>query len=268
MMTLSKQARSLWAKKSDDGSLSWLPLTSHLTDTAAVAQKLWNCWLSDGVRQAITAGIGKSDCAEQLVIFLAAAHDIGKATPVFQAKKSMCGDLDERIEELLLASGLPLRPHSSFPHADRTPHALATQVLLEAAGCDRNVAVILGAHHGRPPGNETLIHCGIGSYAENYHLGKEGREVWAAVQQELIDFALELSGFSSVLDLPAPNMTAQVLLSGLLIMADWIASSEEYFPYIRLEDAPETNVKARIDSAWKRLSLPPPLEFWKYVDAR
>ena len=63
-------------------------------------------------------------------------------------------------------------------------------------------------------------------------------------------------------------MAAQVLLSGLLIMADWIASSEEYFPYIRLEDAPETNVKARIDSAWKRLSLPPPLEFWKYVDAR
>jgi len=259
---LSRAAQNLWAKKSiKDGSLLWLPLAAHLADSAFIAQKLWNNWLSDGVKRVIAAGITEEDCAEKLFVFLAAAHDLGKATPVFQAKQTRppCRELDERIEEKLAMTGLPMKSHRDFTRAKKTPHALATQILLEQAGCSRNIASILGAHHGKPPDNNTLISCSIGAYGFNYHLEKEGKEAWTAVQQELIDFALDLAGFSQIREIPRPNMMAQVLLSGLLIMADWIASNEEYFPYIRLEDAPDCSItETRIRTAWERLSLPYP----------
>ena len=148
-----------------------------------------------------------------------------------------------------------------FTRAKKTPHALATQIILENAGCSRSTASIPGAHHGKPPGNNTLISCSLDSYGFNYHLDAVGKEAWTAVQQELINFALELAGFSHLREIPRPGMMAQVLLSGLLIMADWIASNEEYFPYIRPEDAPDwISLEARTRTAWERLALSYPWE--------
>ncbi|MCL4463233.1 MAG: CRISPR-associated helicase Cas3' [Firmicutes bacterium] len=267
---LSYEARSLWAKKSRDGSLFWLPLVTHMADSAAVAQKLWDHWLSEGAKLAIVSGLFPAyagddpESAEQLAkqsfMFLSAVHDLGKATPVFQAKKTVCSELDRRMLERIQESGLPMKPTVYFARAVKTPHALATQLLLEHAGCDKSIAVILGAHHGKPPDNVTLINCGIGSYAENFHLGKEGKEAWVAIQRELLDFALNLSGFPSVKEIPKPSMAAQVLLSGLVIMADWIASNEAQLPYISLEDVRLPDSKARVELAWELLDLPYPWE--------
>lgn len=257
---LSQKAQCLWAKKSKDGKMLWLPLITHLADTAALAQKLWNKWLPDGVKKVISEGITNSNTAEQLFIFLAAAHDIGKAIPVFQAKNSASfrSDLDMCIEEKLRAAGLPLKPDKVFLHPSKTPHALATQILLEEhVKCDTNISVILGAHHGKPPSCEALNQCGIRVYDENYHLGKEGKDTWTAVQQELIDYALELAGFNSVEEIPKPNMVAQTLLSGFVIMADWIASNEKLFSYIHPEDLPQNvNEMTRCEIAWQGLNLP------------
>lgn len=294
MDQLSLSAQRLWAKKSRDGSLKWLPLTMHLADSAEIARKLWNRWLPDGIKCSIAAGLilvktaepeesaniensavaadradrsddansadatDAADAAEQLLVFLAAAHDIGKATPVFQAKNAgfPSNDLDASIAEGLIAAGLPMRQASEFNYASKTPHALATQILLEQNGCNRNVAVILGAHHGKPPSSEMLNNCGIGSYNTNYHLAKEGKAPWTAVQRELITFVLGLSGFMALQDLPNPNMVAQTVLSGLVIMTDWIASNETYFPYISLIDKPDyQKAKVRATDAYKQLAL-------------
>lgn len=191
-------------------------------------------------------------------MFLAAIHDLGKATPVFQAKitRPLCRELDERIEEKLKIAGMPLKSYREFSHAGKIPHALATQILLQNAGCNKNVTAVLGAHHGKPPSHGTLNACGVESYGFNYHLEKEGKEAWTSVQKELTEYALNLAEFSSMKDTPHPNMTSQVLLSGLLVMTDWIASNEDYFPYIRLEDsANPLQTDKRIKSAWKQLSL-------------
>ncbi len=264
MNSLSQATINIWAKKlSKDGMLLWLPLVTHLSDCAFVAQKMWNGWLPEGVKKIIEQGVSIPGSAEQLFILLAAIHDLGKATPVFQAKLAWpsCGDLDEHINDNLLAAGLPMKPHKDFTRALKTPHALAGQMLLEKAGCNRNVASIIGAHHGRPQDNNTLSSGGVGVYGLNYHLGAEGRVVWSAVQNELVDFACELAGFSSIEELPIPKMASQVLLSGLLIMADWIASNESYYPYLALEVNPDNiNMKNRYNKAWKALSLPFPWE--------
>lgn len=260
MQHFSRAAQRLWAKKSKDDRLLWLPLIMHLADSAALAQILWQQWLPDGVKHVIADGIA-GEVAEQLFIFLAAAHDIGKATPVFQAKNAVFSrsDLDDRIEEKLISACLPIKPYCNFTQADKTPHALATQLLLEQAGCDRNIAVILGAHHGKPPSNIILNQFGISVYGENFYLSKENKKTWTVVQREFIDFALDMASFSSIGEIPKPSMAAQVLLSGLVIMTDWIASNEHYFPYILLDDPPDfLSSKARVQTAWRKMGLPIP----------
>ncbi len=68
--------------------------------------------------------------------------------------------------------------------------------------------------------------------------GKDSEQgkLWEAVRQEWLQFSLETSGYTSVEELPQLDMGAQMLLTGLLIMADWIASNTNYFPLIDIDD--------------------------------
>ncbi len=168
---LSQVAQSLWAKKSSNASLYWLPLFVHMFDTAEVAKILWNKWLSEGVRQVITDDLINSDNAEGLFVFLAAIHDLGKATPIFQAKPAFktCLDLDECIEDKQNASSLLIKQFRDSNVSIKTPHALATQLLLSQAGCSMNIASILGAHHGKPPSYTLLDKFSIESNVNNYY---------------------------------------------------------------------------------------------------
>ena len=45
MRELTPMAQSLWAKKSQSGQLSWLPLAIHILDSAQVARLLWRDWV-------------------------------------------------------------------------------------------------------------------------------------------------------------------------------------------------------------------------------
>jgi len=248
-------AQSLWAKKAKDGSEQWLPLTMHMADSAAVAKKLWNHWVADGVKRSIVSGLLDGGCGERLAVFLAAVHDLGKATPVFQAKRSGNAGLDRVMSDRTEHYGLAMQSSACFENASRTPHALATQVLLRQAGCSKNIAATLGAHHGKPTDTDDGSDM-MAQYPQNFHLGKHGKEAWGSVQQELLSYSLKLAGYATINDIPRPNMAAQVLLSGLVILADWIASSEALFPYIGLDDMGSPCAKARLDAAWQALALP------------
>ena len=253
---LSPHAQSLWAKKCRRGTLHWLPLVTHMSDSASLAKRLWNHWVSDGVKHAIATGISKDSCPLSLFVFLAAAHDLGKATPVFQAKRSACPELDRIIFDNTQSLGLPLRSQACFPNAKRTPHALATQAILLHSRCHKNVAVVLGAHHGKPSDSENYS-IGIETYPDNFHLGPEGKSVWMAVQQELFNYALSLAGFDTAQSIPTPSMPAQVLLSGLVIITDWIASHEASFPYYSTYEIYPSSARDRTQLAWRKLALPP-----------
>ncbi|MCT3447385.1 CRISPR-associated helicase/endonuclease Cas3, partial [Limosilactobacillus fermentum] len=101
MKELSKQVKALWGKKSNvDGQELWQPLVVHLLDTKNVINWLYSHWLTDGQRKVIQGNLSE-EAGQQLAEFLGAVHDLGKATPVFQIKKSYNGDqdLDDQLME-------------------------------------------------------------------------------------------------------------------------------------------------------------------------
>ncbi|MFQ9439915.1 MAG: HD domain-containing protein [Acutalibacteraceae bacterium] len=68
---------------------------------------------------------------------------------------------------------------------------------------------------------------------------------------------METSGYTSVEELPQLDMGAQMLLTGLLIITDWIASNTNYFPLIDIDDnGVDSSVEYRAQKAWETLHLP------------
>ena len=252
---------SLWAKKNEvGGQYYWLPLMQHLEDTCNVIDRLWEHWLSTGQKQFIMSSIGEKDeeIAKKLIIFLGASHDIGKATPAFATKHSWGGtlDIDNIIIDKLQFAGFENIYDFNDNSANRSPHALVGQYLLQSFGVDEGVASIIGGHHGLPIDEIKLLD-EQASYDENYFQISDPEDQihlrWKSVQKELFNWTLKRAGYYSVDDLPIiENQMAQVILSGLLIMADWIASNEDYFPLIPVNENQINNSNGRFEEGWEK----------------
>ena len=262
---------TFWAKKKNYiQDNKWLPLIVHMSDAAETARLLWHHWLPSGTKRRIARGLNLveeygvdyDDAALPCFMFLAAVHDLGKAIPAFQVKLGP-QELDEQLRRQLIDAGLPL-PDYFHPKAAR--HFWASQVILEKDGFSRGLAGILGGHHGQPPNIIQLHHL---KTAYRKELGwEQGQEVWADLQDRLLTFALELSRVSKDEARSwEPDFGAQVLLCGLVIMADWIVSNETLFPYIDLSGSAKSPGE-RTETAWKGLDLPEcwnPDNIWESV---
>lgn len=253
----------LWAKKSDrDSVFRWLPLKQHLLDVTEVIKLLWEHWLSQHQRQQIIEALNKpsEERAKSLAGFLAAVHDLGKATPVFQSKPSFhqSPDLDRELIEKLERAGFVeiTQYYPRLMNAGKTPHALAGQALLESFGVAPDISSIVGAHHGKPVDHQLEVSSQLCSYANNYFQNQDQQDTvhrqWAKTQRSIFDWALAINGFASTKDLPGVTEPGQVLLSGLLIMADWIASNERYFPLIPMDKMIVDDADQRKREGWRR----------------
>lgn len=260
---LSPAARQVWAKHDRDKD-DWLQLWRHLADSGAVAGLLWDEWLPAQVRHVIGAALpGGADDARRLVVWSAATHDIGKATPAFACQV-------ESLADRMRAVGLDMPPYRQMDDRRLAPHGLAGMLLLHEWLMERHGwpkrsawqwAVVAGGHHGVPPsmGNiETLT-------ARPRLLRTPGSaEAWRAVQWELLDAC---AGVCDVEErLPEwrevkLSQPAQAVLTGLVIIADWIASNADLFPYA--QDARQRNDRERVEAAWRGLALP---SSWQAVD--
>lgn len=234
---------AFWAKKQDNkGRYEWLSLAQHLEDTRLIARLLWTHWLSEGQRQHIIGSLStpSEDVAISLVEFLGAIHDLGKATPVFQIKTGFANspDLDSLLIEKLEGAGFSDIRSTRLANPEKSHHALAGHFLLSGYGVGEDIASIVGAHHGKPVDNEQIVREQRAYQRNYYQIDKPGHPIhqkWADEQRRVIDWALESSGFEDVNELPAIQQPGQILLSGLVIMADWITSNEKYFPLLPLE---------------------------------
>ena len=256
---LTYAAMRLWAKKERNGEQYWLPLIMHMEDSVAVARYIWQNWLGQGAKQTIAQCCGcDEEVAGMLFVFIMAVHDIGKATPLFQSKNSgfRASDMDERITEELIGAGLYVKPYEKYYQYKLSPHALAGQIWLESKGCKRSIAAIIGAHHGKTPTNTDYKNGKIECCEDNFYASIEYKENWENVRQEILEYALKLSGFTSLENMPDVDVAAQVAFSGLAIMADWIASSEEFFPYISIDEAMQIGEgRARLNNAKGKLEF-------------
>ncbi|MFC0107848.1 HD domain-containing protein [Kibdelosporangium aridum] len=78
---------SVWAKSDRDEHgrvVGWLPLQQHLDDTGAVAARLVDQWLMPQVVTTIGRDLPDGPVGvRRLACWLAAVHDVGRASPAF-----------------------------------------------------------------------------------------------------------------------------------------------------------------------------------------
>lgn len=259
MYILSEKAKCLWAKKKRDTENAayhnkWLPLDVHLMDTAEVMELLWLEWLREPLREQICLGF-KEKLRQEAVLkalrFLGAIHDLGKATPAFQSK-ILSDDPTADVEVLrrLENNGIPLNKEILMP----VKHAEAGYTILIEEGPReiKNLASVIGAHHGIPTDKGAKSRDVL---SPSYYLDDEGEKIWKPIQQEYIQFALNYADIMELKDLPIPSMETQVWMCGLLIMADWIASNEAYFPLISGNCLTSDSSKVRLEKCREKLTF-------------
>ena len=251
-MLWSSVAQSVWGKL-DPKSASWMPLVRHLEDSAEVAGYLWDEFLPAATKRCICEALALPDeQGRKLISWLAAIHDVGKASPAFTSKAVVTMP---SVLDVMRDRGLDARPTVE----DRqVQHATAGQVVVEewlavrhpgSARRFRNgYASVIGCHHGTTPSAGALE-------LVVSHPAQLGQGLWTQVREEILDTMSEVTGAADHLDewlnrrVP---VSIQVLLSGIVIMADWIASNTDFFPYSG------GTTQERLESAISQLDLPEP----------
>lgn len=253
-ITWSNVALLPWGKtdRKDGMGTAWLPLVTHLTDSALVGGHLYDHWLSDSQRRLVGEAVGPAS-AKSLVMFLCGIHDIGKCAPSFAAKALDTpgfGHLAERMRD----AGFHFNPQ--MWRRDRlAPHGLIGQVIvareLAARGFPKPLAntfaCIVGGHHGANPLSPEV------RAVEAAPTIQVGDGLWVEVQGEIWNTMAAFTGADawwaqwSKQRLSPP---LQVMLTGLVIVADWMASNVELFPY-DTAGSPD-----RLASAIEQLDLP------------
>lgn len=256
----------MWGKtdRGPQGVTSWLPLHQHLADAAGVAGLLVDEWLSPQVISRIARDLpdGAAD-TRTLAVWLAAVHDVGKASPAFLIQDLHLADLatrhGRRVDPRL--GGDPLR--GVVNHA-LVGHVAVQDWLLDDLGFGRRgparqLAAIVGSHHGVPPESHQLT-----TVRERGDLAGTGP--WITARQEILGWAAELVGGVDALRRFADvslSLPAQTLLTAVVIVADWIASNDHLFPLFPLHTAdgalwtPDAaGDDRRLCEGWRRLGLP------------
>lgn len=254
MNVFSKELAAAVAKSDRENGNDWLPFWMHSFDTAGIMEKLAQKRLPESISDYLCAECGGREKLFSTLKFCALVHDIGKLTIVFQSR------IYDAVDFSPFADCVELPKSSSIGNASDTPHALASEAILLKLGCREGVASIAGAHHGRPSAWADVRDqiSGACTAVENFY-GKRGkyRQLFEVLWKEWIDFSLECAGFSELSDLPDMAVPAQVVISGMLVTADWIASNTTYFPLISADQKGEFgDYPKRIENAWTTIGFP------------
>lgn len=247
---MESNASYLWAKLSAQEG-KWLPLAVHMRDSATVASYLWDRWISESTKRLIDESLRDSGSpADPLsfVRFLAASHDLGKASPGFQIKASdQAAPILERIKD----NGFSFK---SGIDPSKVPHATVSMAIMERNGLDRSVAVIAGGHHGAPPSKDDIRPARMSAYSNNTGFKDQA---WVDAQNSLLNCAFEISGLdpTGIEGLRLP-VNVQDILTGIVIIADWLASNEQFFPLIGYDELEIGDPISRLDNGCARINFP------------
>lgn len=229
----------IWAKQ--DGIDQPYPLLAHLLDAATVAGALYQHWLRQGLRDLLEEALGPD--SKRIVMWLAATHDIGKASPIFQYQPRQKGEAWDfirqsyaddavtcsfgNLEDLLAQYEFSRGAENSFLRRHEQMSALAIYggFLPESQDYASEEWVALSAmgHHG------TFRLPAFGGSASEKKARKILKDLgWQQAQQDLISLVSQTLCVDSE-DFPEEvSPTVTILLSGLVILADRMASGADW----------------------------------------
>ena len=213
-------------------------LIYHMTDVGVTARLLWDDILSHPLKEQIANWLGLSvEDAGCAVAFIASTHDLGKASPAFQDHPSLPQAIRDRICRELTSDGLRLPARVGEKHAHHevvSTWALdGEQLLMDVAQLPPDLAMLVaqavGGHHGAWPTSELLGPTRLKGQ-------DKGDAAWVAVRKALIDAMVDFFNppvLASCDTDPARQNAALTLISGIVLVVDWLGSDEKY---VHLED--------------------------------
>ncbi|WP_201301372.1 CRISPR-associated helicase Cas3' [Nocardiopsis sp. FR6] len=243
---------ALWGKSRKIGGGRINLLISHLLDSAAVAEQLWEHYLAPKTRSLlnrVSGGQGK-----RFFMWLCAVHDCGKATPAFQA-------VDAEGAAQVRAAGLnwsDQRLRRQRWRHDKAGGKLLHTVLKEHWGHNEHIDWVwplIAGHHGAFPSKSQTLN---NRQTQGEHQGAKLKG-WPQAQHALVAAVTKALGYENIAALQpvaAPSKAEQMTLSGLIIMADWIASNHQHFPGIEhISRVGLAGARGRAKEAVKELRL-------------
>ncbi|WP_435605044.1 CRISPR-associated helicase Cas3' [Streptomyces sp. C10-9-1] len=212
-----------WGKSRGlDPRLPAYPLVRHLLDAAAVALFLWDCYLSDNQRLAIAEGFDEPDALDQaraLTALCAGLHDIGKLSAFQFCDARGRGGLSDSLADDPGRIGVERLGHdiAGMEAAPAVLEALGFGATADVA--IERIAEVLGGHHGR-------FHRFDPQRAHPSRQSHLGGATWARQREA------HAAAVLGALDDPSPPAKfaapAAVLVTGVVILADWLVSQEGY----------------------------------------
>jgi hypothetical protein len=165
--------------------------------------------------------------------------------------------------------GLSASPHlAQDPDRVQARHERVSYLAVEAwltelglsATVAEQLASVVGSHHGVSPEDDQL-------HKLRRMSSLIGKGVWDQARRSILDRATTSVGGPDVLRaLREVTLTkpALVLLTAIVIVADWIASNPDFFPLEPIATAQgpltrpdDSTTIHRLEQAWTRLGLPP-----------
>jgi CRISPR-associated endonuclease/helicase Cas3 len=229
-MHIEQQSYHLFWGKSDrekssdvseeQSGISYHRLVYHLLDVAAVADQLL-CQDMQLRKRLSNLCKMEENVLHWWLVFLMGVHDIGKFSGRFQY---LIPTLAEHI-------GAPTCKKPYVKHDTLGYHVLkntvATHEDVHQQFGEINViswAQAIAGHHGSPPNTERIIF--------NDHFCEKARHAIDEFIKDWFDLIKKLSGETfhqtSSMSLPKP---ASWVIAGFAVLADWIGSNTNYFPY-------------------------------------
>ena len=241
-----------------ESDMVYHPLLYHMLDVAAVAQRMWDGVVFASLRNRIAGGTGLDDQSTgRWVALLAGAHDLGKASPAFQAK-----DIDKDdykgARARLAGTELDFQPGPYFSDpghgtvtASQLGRILEKQFGIPKRGASR-YAAITGAHHGTVPTSASVRR------AQGRRIGEDqrGDGPWDDARSSLFKVTAEVLSAEPPGPSREPSNAMSLALAGLISVADWIGSNSEYFPAIPAGPSPvDYFTKTAIPNAGRALEV-------------
>lgn len=229
------KASVLWGKSSSAGPQSHCALVAH---SLAVAACFYAILQIPGVKKSIQRAIGSEQIPLSLLIWSAAMHDLGKAHPFFQYRRTeIIHWLADRFD-ITRPDGL--NDLENFDHGNHGGRRLWPHVFEKMKG--------LGYFDSSTWGSSSRRNLRGLMYSAFAHHGEHGRpEAVSEDGPEFVEAAVDFSvGIADVIEamhgdfvpmdfIKSPVVFSQIM-AGWITLADWIASNELMFEYINCQD--------------------------------